>query len=153
MDEALSLDKRVHADKMFDQREEQLGHFPAQILLDLARNEAASHEWRKAAVQLLLDKNYPQANHPDLAVLMLEIRSEGTAKDDVESVVESAIEGEIVNHGAPSASVTTKSLQGDEVVNNIRNPLALSDDALTGDDYTPEYKRVDEPLVRKMFRR
>ncbi len=129
MDE--SLDKREHAKKMFNQRWDHMKYLPAQILLDLARNEAASREWRKAALQLLIENHYPQANHPDLGVLRLEIEMEHTAKDDVRAVVESAIEGEIPEHTL-SASVTTASLQQDDVVNNVRNPLALNDDALTG---------------------
>lgn len=131
MDE--SLDKREHAKKMFDQRWDHMKYLPPQILLDLARNEAASREWRKAATQLLIDHHYPQANHPDLGLLRLEIEQEYHAKNDVRAVVESAIESEIPDHTPElSASVTTASLQQDDVVENVRNPLALNDDALTG---------------------
>lgn len=80
---------------MFEQRAEHIGHLPAQILLDLARNEAATREWRKAAVELLIDKGFPQANHPDLTGLVMEIRAERAAKQEVEAVVETAIEEEV----------------------------------------------------------
>lgn len=130
MDE--SLDRREHAKKMFDQRWDQLKYLPPQILLDLARNEGAPREWRKAAVQLLVDHNFRESHHPDLAIFLLEIEAEQTAKHDVEAVVESANEGPIISHvSAPSASVTTASLQQSETINNIpRNPQSLNDDAL-----------------------
>ena len=73
----------------------ELAAMPGHILFDLARNECASREWRKAAAKLLLDKGFHQAAHPDLAFLVAEIRSERTAETEVEAVVEAAIEGEI----------------------------------------------------------
>lgn len=82
-----------HSQRMYEQRDAHLGHLPGQILLDVARNEAAPREWRKAAVQIMLDKNCHQASHPDLAFLVIEIQAEAEAKAEVESVVESAIEG------------------------------------------------------------
>jgi hypothetical protein len=127
-----SLSREAHAKLMFEQRDAQIGHLPVQILLDLARNEAASKEWRKAAVQFLMDKHATQANHPDLATLRLEIATEHTAKQDVQDMVETAIEGELFPEPTPfAAGVTTANLQRDEAVNNIvRNPDALGDDAL-----------------------
>lgn len=131
-----SVNKRAHAQLMYEQREAHLGNLPPQILLDLARNEAATREWRKAAVQLLLDHNFPQAAHPDLATLVMEINNEHTAKHDVQAVVESAIEEELPF----AASVTTRSLVHDDIIDNvsrqpqvIRNPDKLNDDALVGE--------------------
>lgn len=89
------LVRAAHAQKMFEQRESHIGHLPAQILLDLARNEAATREWRKAAVELLIDKGFPQANHSDLTGLVMEIKAERAAKQEVEAVVETAIEEEV----------------------------------------------------------
>lgn len=133
MDESQA--KRANAQRLYDQRAEQIGHLPAQILLDLARNEAANRDWRKAAVQFLLDGKHPQAGHPELAGFVAEIQQEKTASNDVQAVVEAAIEDEFP--GAPSASVTTSSLWQDAVIENatpiIRNPNALGDDALVGD--------------------
>lgn len=131
-----SVNKRAHAQLMYEQREAHLGNLPPQILLDLARNEAATREWRKAAVQLLLDHNFSQAAHPDLATLVMEINNEHTAKHDVQAVVESAIEEELPF----AASVTTRSLVHDDIIDNvsrqpqvIRNPDKLNDDALVGE--------------------
>jgi len=105
---------------------DQIAHLPGDVLLSLARNEAASSEVRKAAVKLMLEKGFPQYKHPELAVLVLELRKEGEAEAEVESIVEAAIESEI-----PSplrASFTTASMFQDDVV--VRNPDKLSDDAV-----------------------
>jgi hypothetical protein len=115
-------------------KETHLNHLPGQILFDLARNESASREWRKAAVELLIDKKCPQANHAELAVLVKEIHAEREARNEVESVVETAIEEEIQSPeahpflSAMRASVTTKSLGLPDPI--IRNASALNDDAL-----------------------
>lgn len=74
---------------------DQLKHLPGQILRDLARNESASREWRKAAVALMIEKGYPEVWHPDLLLLMAEVKAELEAKDEVAAVVEGAIEGEL----------------------------------------------------------
>lgn len=125
--------------KLFEQRQDQFGHLPAQILFDLARNEAATREWRKAAVEFLLDRNATQASHPELAALVMEIKAERVAKREVEAVVESAVEGELETEfhvpsvpatlpphsgetlkvaGPFSASITTASLTGDDEISN-----------------------------------
>lgn len=132
-----SLDRREHAKLMYAQRADHLKDLPPQILFDLARNEAAPRDWRRAALQLLIDHHCPQANHPDLAILAMEIKlvgAEPVAKHDVQAVVESAMEAELPAVGAPSASFTTASLMQDDSINNIvRNPDALNDDALVGE--------------------
>lgn len=124
--------KAAHAKRMFEQRATHIGHLPAQILLDLARNEAATRDWRKAAVELLIDKGFPQANHPDLAGLVMEINAERAAKREVEAVVESAIEDEVrpfavddeeitsdaAQTGPFRASVTADTIGRDDVVEN-----------------------------------
>jgi len=76
---------------------------PAHILLDLARNESASYEWKKAAVRLMRKKGYDkQASHPELAWLVREIEKDEQAEQEVIAVVESAIEGDLDgdDHGA-----------------------------------------------------
>lgn len=60
-----------------------LGHLSPEVLRDLARNEAASKEWRKAAVEFLLLKQHAHANHPELRELVFEIRAEKAAKEEV----------------------------------------------------------------------
>jgi hypothetical protein len=106
----------------------QISHLPGQILFDLARNDAASREYRKAAVELLYDRQYRQADHPELALMLAELKAERSAKSEVESIVESAIEDTLpnlppaeknpVSIGAPSASFTTKNILGDDVIQN-----------------------------------
>jgi hypothetical protein len=73
-----------------------LDTLPAQVLLDVARNESAPYEWRKAAVRLMKKKGYDkQASHPDLVLFVRELEKEEQAEKEVISVVESAIEGDI----------------------------------------------------------
>jgi len=87
--------RKSRADELFAQRDAHLGGLPAHILLDLARNESAPREWRKAAVELLLDKGYAQANHPELMAVRMEIKAERAARTEVEAVVETAVEQDI----------------------------------------------------------
>lgn len=89
----------THAEKMFNQREAQIGHLPGHILRDLARNPGAPLEWRKAAVELMLDKGYPEVSHPDLSALLADVQAHKhavevhqEAKIEVQSLVESQIE-------------------------------------------------------------
>lgn len=114
---------------------EQIQEMPGQVLFSLARNESASPEFRKAATEILLDRGFPQANHPELVLIVHDIRKEREARHEVEAIVESAIEGEIpATAPAPSpfrASVTTATMQLDTIVQNADS---LSDDALTGSD-------------------
>jgi hypothetical protein len=109
---------------------EAVAGLPAHILLDIARNPSQSREWRKAAVKLLVKNNYPQANHPELSSLVLDIKAERVAEDEVEAVVESAVESQISESPALRASVTTQTLFQTEVA---RNAETLNDDALVGE--------------------
>lgn len=79
-----------------------LDPLPASILFDVARNDSATFEWRKAAVRLLRKKGYKQANHEELAWLVKEIEKDEQAEKEVIAVVESAIEGDLDgdDHGA-----------------------------------------------------
>lgn len=95
---------------------EEMRSFPAQILLAMATNESATKYYRKAAVKLLMENKSPLVNHPELRELRLEIKEEATAKQEVEAIVESA-----VNDHCPEpdkvpfqASVTTKTLLQNE---------------------------------------
>lgn len=135
--------RSARAKQLFEQRDAHLGHLPEQILFDLARNEAASRDWRKAAVEIMLDKNFPKVNHPELAFFVQEIRQERAARQDVEAAVESAIEAPLPEASTPRASVTTASLQQPDV---IRNAEKLADDALAEDydgSITPEAASLD----------
>ena len=70
-------------------------NWPSSTLLDIARNESASTEMRKAATELLMDSGAHQANHPELRALVYEIRAERAAKKEVVAIVEAANEQEI----------------------------------------------------------
>jgi|HubBroStandDraft_1064217.scaffolds.fasta_scaffold40884_4 hypothetical protein len=85
--------------QLFAQRNDQLGHLTGPILRDLARNESASREWRKAAIELMLDKGCVEVNHPDLFALVMEVKSQREAKDEVQSIVEAAIEAPLDEAG------------------------------------------------------
>jgi hypothetical protein len=63
-----------------------LAGLSAEVLRDLARNEAASKEWRKAAVELLILKQHPFADHSDLRELKFEIQAEEEARVEVEAL-------------------------------------------------------------------
>jgi len=72
-----------------------LDPLPANILFDIARNESASPEWRKAAVKILRKNGCHQVQHPELQWIVREIEKEEEAEKDVVAVVEAAIEGEL----------------------------------------------------------
>jgi hypothetical protein len=78
------------------QAEIHLSHLSPEVLRDLARNEAASKEWRKAAVELLLEKKHSHANHPELRQLVFEIKAEREAKVEVEALAAQSPENEQV---------------------------------------------------------
>ena len=61
-------------------KEATLSHLPCHNLFDLARNESTPMEWRKAAVELLLDKRCLQASHPELKELVSEVHAERSAE-------------------------------------------------------------------------
>ena len=82
-------------------------HLTGEVLRDLARNESASREMRKAAVEILMDKNHPFAGHPELRLYVLEIQAEREAKKEVEAQVEAQIE-----HAEPEETVELSKLNG-----------------------------------------
>lgn len=117
---------------------EAVSHLSGEILFSLARNTSASKEYRKAAVELLIDRNHYQANDSELVWLKMEIEKERAAREEVQDVVETAIEAPITSvqtvqapTGALQASVTTATLFEPEIVQNAN---ALSDDALGEDE-------------------
>lgn len=96
---------------------EHLSVLTAEVLRDLARNEAAGRAVRKMAIQLLIDKNHIYANHPDFRELRLEIQEEQEARYEVESIIAQVSRGDTEvedvkeeNHGPFKASFTTKNL-------------------------------------------
>ena len=55
---------------------EQIENMPSSVLFDLARNESARWEARKAATTLLVDRADPRTKHVELAVLVQQIAQE-----------------------------------------------------------------------------
>jgi len=106
----------LNPDLFYEQRKEQFDHLPGGILLDLAKNENAEWRWRKAAVEIMLDHKFPEANRSEISDLLREVLADRTAKSEVEDVVETAIEGPLTkanesnNKDQPSlfAGFTTK---------------------------------------------
>ena len=95
---------------------EAIQHLPESTLLHLARNESAQHDFRIAAVELLIENQFPSANHPELILMAAEIRRRSEAKAEVTAIVESATEESLgddaTDHGVidgwKAAAQTTK---------------------------------------------
>lgn len=87
------------SEMLYEQREAHLGMLSGDALRDIARNESAPYRWRKAAVKMMLEKNFPQVKHPDLYLLVMDVKADQEAHSEVESVVESAIESQIPTLG------------------------------------------------------
>ena len=60
----------------FDDHNAHLKPFPDSILRDIARNGSAPHDYRKAAVELLLNRKSPLAQHEDLREFVWELEAE-----------------------------------------------------------------------------
>lgn len=108
--------------KLYDQRFEQFGHLPENVLFDsIARNTGAEFRMRKAAVEIMLEKGYAKAHHPEISHLLAEIEAERSAKAEVEAIVEAAVETPIEDipheddgpHGM-TAGFTTQNMYQDE---------------------------------------
>ena len=103
--------------------------FPDHILRDLARNEAAPHDYRKFAVELLVNRKSPFAKHPDLFRFVTELEVE--------------LDGIVFEHPAPSsepmkASVTTTTMFSDGPVVDVPEPEPVQ----IADDKEPALKRT-----------
>jgi len=96
--------------------DDQLKHLPGQILLALALNENADPRGRKAAVDIMYVKGYPEVQHKDLVGILAEVKADHEARHEILAVVEQAVE-EPQHMGASVASVTTQSLSH-EVIDN-----------------------------------
>lgn len=64
----------------------------AEVLRDVARNESSSRAWQKAAVRFLIERNHHYQFHPDFKELVKEINDEAKAAEEVQAIVESAVE-------------------------------------------------------------
>jgi hypothetical protein len=88
-----------------------LRSFPDYVLLDIARNGSAQHDYRLLSVEILQGRKSPKINHPDIQDLVRELEIE--------------LDGIEFEHPAPSgaltASVTTKTMAEDvEVIDNTK---------------------------------
>ena len=81
--------------------------FPDHVLLDIARNGSAQHDYRLLSVEILQGRKSPKIKHPDIQELVheLEIELDGIVFDNPAP-----------SSGALQASVTTKTMQEGEVV-------------------------------------
>lgn len=117
-----------------------LGNLSVEVLRDLARNESASKEWRKAAVELLLERRHPHANHPELRELVYEIKAEKEAKTEVEALAaEANQEAPFANDQTVEAIVTefiTEPKVRDEIIKEANEKSGI-----TGTFGTPENKK------------
>ena len=105
-----------------------LRSFNEVILRDLARNEAAPRDYRKYAVELLVNRKSPFAKHPDLREFVNELEVE--------------LDGIVFEHPAPSglgpltAGVTTKTMFMDGTIEDSiegTTPVQLPEEPLISD--------------------
>lgn len=66
---------KVQQELLFSQMETNLEALSPEALRDMARNDSANPLWRIAATELLLKKDHPYGNHPDLAELVWAIKN------------------------------------------------------------------------------
>ena len=91
---------------VFNDHNSHLKHFTPEILRDLARNDAADRDYRRAAVEILVTRKHPYAKHGDLREFVEELEVE--------------LDGIVFDHPAPSGlgpltdGVTTQTLYGTE---------------------------------------
>lgn len=98
---------------------EDLDNQPEFVLLSIARNQSASPAYRKAAVEHLIEKGYErEVKHPDIEMLVAQVRQEHVAKDEVQAIVESAVEAPLEPR---RTGVTTQTMYADEVVDNKKS--------------------------------
>jgi len=94
---------------------ESIEHLPAQTLLHLARNESATQEFRIAAVELMVDNGFSEANHPELALLAQEVRRRSDTKAEVTAIVESATEESLDKNDANGVIDGAKFFKADDL--------------------------------------
>ena len=82
--------------------------FPDHVLVDIARNDAAQHDYRKLAVEVLFNRKSEKIKHPDLQQFVHELEIE--------------LDGIVFEHPAPGnpliASITTETMSRDYLVEN-----------------------------------
>lgn len=106
-------------------------------LFHLARNEAAPVENRLFAVEMLLKKGYQSAKHVDLRGLVVEVEKANGPIEGPITPESTAIEADF---GAPSASVTTKTLSEPVLKMDKRKKITPANEAPTSDT-TPDTEK------------
>lgn len=131
---------------------ESISHLSGEILFALARNPSASKEFRKAAVEFLIDRDHYQAKDPELSGFVAEIQKERQAREEVQDVAETALEAPIAAvqpvPGALRASVTTATLFGQPEI--VQNPATLGADALGDDEPLFNTSNPAEPTIDEL---
>jgi hypothetical protein len=105
----------------FEDHNKHLLHLPDHILRDLGRNEAAPRDYRKAAVELLLNRRSPYAAHTDLQGFVHELEAEMEGIQFEFPAPETAF-SQATETGPLSASVTTTTMFSDGPIDN-QEPL------------------------------
>ena len=110
-----------YSDPFFDGNRHLLA-LPDSTLRDLARNECTTRDYKKFAVELLLSRKSPYAQHEDLRELVQELEVE---LDGIQFEFPAPSDERPETNSAPSASFTTKSMFGDEEpIDNTEHPAA-----------------------------
>ena len=96
--------------------------FPDATLRDLARNDCAKHDHRKAAVEILFFRRSPLIEHEDLRAFVIELKDEMDGINYVQpehKEPESTFIPVTLTNGPLRASITTATMFGqEEVVDN-----------------------------------
>ena len=91
--------------------------FPDHVLVDIARNDAAQHDYRKLATEVLWNRKSPRIQHPDLQPFVRELEIE--------------LDGIVFDHPAPGnpliASITTETMSREDVLPALQSEVAVSD--------------------------
>lgn len=94
-----------------------LTQLPQDALYSIALNPSAEARYRKAAVRLMLAAGYKRVEHPDLVLIVQDVKEDLAAEGDVQDAVETAIEAPLPENPGPlRASVTTRTMFGDELL-------------------------------------
>ena len=130
----------------FGDRERNFGHLPETHLFHIAANDSAMPEYRRYAVELMLEKGYKSADKPELAAIRESVlKARAAAGDPIVPLPAEASE-KAAEFRAFQSSITTASLsQEPEVIDNL--PKGPTETDLTPDDHTdfPPVQIMDKP--------
>ncbi len=133
----------------WEHRYEQLSHLPEAQLLSLARNESAPLEFRLFAVELMKNKGFLSANHPDLAGLEPHLGKVEIEEIETEEVENHYPRVEIppftpdnTHSGAPSASVTTLTMFQEPSVQIMDAEITPANEAPTSNNMLDNEKEL-----------